>query len=127
FARAARGDVDTHFWQGIYKGTDTGSGTPTADGHILLLLPYTKDFAGNNQQNPLVTGKARWGLKTSDLPQALSCVPFVWEYHGQPFDYQFLAGHVGIAHDQATDALSPMVGWAVRPKPADTHVAYLED
>src|SRR5262249_19764637 len=127
FVRASSGDVDLRFWQELYKG-DGDSGTPRAEGHMLLLLPYTKDYLGNTQQNPLLTGKQCWGgLTTSELPQALSCVPFVWDYYGQRFDYQFFAGHVGIAHDEATNALSPVVGWAVRPQPTDTQKAYLDE
>lgn len=124
FARAASGHVDVAFWQGIYKG-EVGSGTLTADGHILLLLPYTKDSSGNTQQNPFLTGKSRWGLESSELPQALSCVPFVWEYHGKRFDYQFLAGHVGIRHEQVSGSLRPLVGWAVRPNPATSNTENL--
>ncbi len=116
FRLAAEGDVNLSFWKHFYKAED-GSGSLTADGHILCLLPFTKDWYGKPVQNPMLRNGSG-GLNTSQLPQALSCVPFIWEYFGKSYDYQFLAGHVGIGRDTETGALRPVVGWAVRPKPA---------
>lgn len=114
FANAAAGNADMNFWQGIYKGKDQSGGI-SATGYLLRLLPYVKDWSGNAVKNGLVSGQSTYGLDTSLLPQALSCVPFVWDYLGTRLDYQFLAGLVGIAHNQCDDSLRPVVGWAVRP------------
>lgn len=114
FANAANGNPDLKFWQNLYKGAEQSGGV-YAGGELLKLLPYVKDYRGNQVKNPILTGKKQ--ICTSDLPHALSCVPFVWDYYGQRFDYQFLAGHVGIAVDESTGALSAQMGWAVRPAP----------
>lgn len=116
FVAAAQGKVNTRFWQSIYKG-ESGSGGITADGHILKLIPYLTDWKGNREKNSLVTGAGRYGIGVSSVPQGVSCVPFTWDYFGSAFEYQFLAGHVGIAFDEGTNSLSPVMGWAVRPKP----------
>jgi hypothetical protein len=49
------------------------------------------------------------------LPSSASQVPFVWDYHGTKFDYQFVAGVLTITQDAATQTIRPRVGWAVRP------------
>lgn len=117
FAAAARGEVNLNFWQELYKVRD-GSGSMYASGFIMRLLPYVKGSKGELVANPLLdrNGNSR-GLSVSDLLASISCVPFVWDYLGEKFDYQFLAGHCGISYDAETDSYSPVVGWAVRPKP----------
>jgi hypothetical protein len=116
FARAVKGDVDLAFWQGIYKSF-SGSGGITASGNLLKLMPYTKNWQGKKVQNPLLGDGESDGLSTSDMVQALSNVPFIWEYYGTDLNYQFLAGHVAIGFDEATNTMRPIIGWAVRPKP----------
>lgn len=114
FADAAAGNPNLEFWQNIYKGAEH-SGSLSAGGELLKLLPFVKDYSGKQVPNPILQGDEE--ISTSDMPQALSCVPFVWDYYGQTFDYQFIAGHVGIDVNQETGALSPKMGWVVRPAP----------
>jgi len=117
FAAAARGDVELKWWANLYKAK-AESGGIEANGHILKLVPYLRYSEDKTTVNPLLADASRRsGIRTSGLPQSLSCVPFMWDYLGTPHEYQFLAGHVGIALDFATDALRPVTGWAVRPKP----------
>jgi hypothetical protein len=52
------------------------------------------------------------------LPASVSSVPFVWEYRGDEFDYQFLAGVMAVTQNPTSKAVRPRVGWAVRPTPA---------
>lgn len=117
FAAASRGNIDLDFWQNIYKGED-GSGSMTADGHLLKLVPFLNG-SGQKYVNPAFAGGT---VDVSELPQALSCVPFIWDYYGERFDYQFLAGHVAIGYDEETGALRPLIGWAVRPAPQSIEV-----
>jgi hypothetical protein len=42
----------------------------------------------------------------------------VWNYLGIRFDYEFLAGFVGVTQDARTLAIRPKIGWAVRPAAA---------
>jgi hypothetical protein len=44
-------------------------------------------------------------------------VPFVWEYLGKEYDYQFLAGVLTIEQDKDSRAIRPRIGWAVREAP----------
>ena len=52
------------------------------------------------------------------LPQALSTVPFIWDYHGKDYEYQFVAGIVGYSQNDKDGAVRQEMGWAVRPAPA---------
>lgn len=54
------------------------------------------------------------GITDDHLPSSASQLPFVWEYHGKEYDYQFLAGVLTVAQDQTSRALRPRIGWAVR-------------
>ncbi|MEW6302365.1 MAG: DUF4419 domain-containing protein [Verrucomicrobiota bacterium] len=55
-------------------------------------------------------------ISSDAFPPGVSKAPFVWEYLGRPFDYEFLAGFVGVR--QLEDlTLRPEIGWAVRPLP----------
>lgn len=112
FVNAANGNVNDDFWANFYKGRDQSGGIK-ADGNILNLIPYTKDY-GKVVKNPVLAGRK---IDTGDLPQALSCVPFIWDYYGTTYDYQFLAGHIGIVYNETTGAVSAQMGWAVRPAP----------
>jgi hypothetical protein len=116
FASAARGYVNLGFWQHLYKAKFE-SGGYQASGHILLLIPYLLYFM-RSSKNTLVTGENSHPISIGCLPQALSCVPFTWKTNdSKKLDYQFLAGHVAIAYDAATESFQPVMGWAVRPKP----------
>ena len=72
-------------------------------------------------RNPLlgvpvfVSEKRSWGITDDNLPSSASQVPFVWEYLGKDYDYQFLAGVLTIEQDKDSRAIRPRIGWAVRP------------
>jgi hypothetical protein len=112
FIAAAEGHIDTYFWESIYK-CKSESGGLSMDGWLLKLLPYTRDWNGNRVVNPVVANDR--GINASQLPASLSSVPFVWNYLGQEIDYLFIAGHTGVAQDEATLSVRPVIGWAVRP------------
>jgi hypothetical protein len=57
------------------------------------------------------------GITHEWLPSSASQVPFLWDYLGQNFAYQFVAGVLTIEQDPTTRALRPRIGWAVRPAP----------
>ena len=65
---------------------------------------------------PASSAKQRsWGITDDHLPSSASQVPFVWEYLGKEYDYQFLAGVLTIEQDKDSRAIRPRIGWAVRP------------
>jgi hypothetical protein len=135
---AAKEHPNQAFWRAIYK-QDKKSGGPFTSGWLIRLLPYLKqrdfklaeedDESGyytpwqTNWRNPLIggplsktSGRLR-GITDSQLPSSASQVPFVWEYLGKPFDYQFLAGVLTIEQNKESRAIRPRIGWAVRQAP----------
>lgn len=135
FVAAAKGQPNPEFWRAIYKQRD-GSGGPFTHGWIVRLLPYLKQQEyklareGDHQsgyltpwatdlKNPLLgkpfVGKQRsWGITGDCLPSSASQVPFIWEYLGKEYDYQFLAGVLTVEQDKHSLAIRPRIGWAVR-------------
>jgi hypothetical protein len=142
FVRAAEGHVNQSFWRAIYKQEDA-SGGPYTSGWLVRLLPYLKQRkfklakAGDVRtfyaepwqttlRNPWV-GKPLLqdadtvgGLTDCQLPSSASQAPFVWDYWGNKFDYQFVAGVLTVAQDKTSRAIRPQIGWAVRPAPQST-------
>jgi hypothetical protein len=127
----ASGSVRRTFWQSIYK-FDSFSGGAAVTGWIAAFFPYFKDQQGNpTVKNPwlaeggeklkvLLAGE--WDREQFDLggpspcafPGGLARAPFAWNYLAEKFEMEFLGGFVGVAQDQATLALRPEIGWAIR-------------
>lgn len=122
FVAASEGNVDATFWEKLYKGKNESGGI-NMTGWILQLLPYTKDYRGNKTKNPLLSAGSS-GVNNADLPASLSNVPFIWDYYGTRHDYQFIGGIVGYTQSADGGVLSPTMGWAVRPKPAEGAVSF---
>lgn len=116
---AAKGLVDGHWWNSFYKENSSGgSGATTkVSGWINWLFPYTLDRRKQLERNSKVgVGGLEYGdgLEESDYPSSMSKVPFEWNYHGQLFSMELLAGLSAVAQDKTTMAVRPNVGWAVR-------------
>jgi hypothetical protein len=140
FVAAARGRPSRAFWRAIYK-QEGSSGGPYTQGWMVRLLPYLKhrefrparegDYSSGSYtpwrtdlKNPLLgrpfVKRGHFaGLTDDRLPSSASQVPFVWEYLGQEYPYQFVAGVLAVAQDPDTLAIRPRVGWAVRPATAE--------
>ena len=133
FVSAAKGDVDSNFWNSIYKYKSQSGGTQLT-GWIVKLLPLVKTYTGKWQRNPLLghhmtayerpKGRVLWSngaeiqgesLNTSSLPASLSTVPFEWNYLGNLRKYQFIAGIIGYSQSEDGKVLTPVMGWGVRP------------
>jgi hypothetical protein len=139
FIKAAKGDPTPSFWKQLYKKVN-GSGGPFLSGWLVRLLPYLKRrearsrVPGDDRTSrhtawrtdlrnflldlPLDGGDRMFGPTHEYLPSSVSQVPFRWHYRGESFDYQFLAGVLGVSQDSATRAVRARVGWAVRPVPS---------
>lgn len=141
FVLASLGDVDLPFWRSLYKYNEV-SGGARITGWITFLFPYGKDFrTGQASQprtdcfEPEIVDLApededcavhvltpddferdwfRGGMSFGSLPGGLSRAPFQWHYRDAMFPMEFLGGFVGVAQDEATLALKPEIGWAVR-------------
>jgi hypothetical protein len=132
FVKAAKGRPTVTFWQDVYK-EQFGSGGPYLSGWLVWLLPYLKQRDYDHKTHrltpwrtdqpnamlgrPFSARREMYGLTHDRLPSSVSSVPFTWQYLGQNFDYQFLAGVMAVTQDAASLAIRPRVGWAVRPTP----------
>jgi hypothetical protein len=137
FIAAARGRVNGQFWQSIYKW-DGGSGGPYTSGWIAAFFPYLKDRrTGRPTEMSLWLAQGGEALNkllyppvkrephyfshrptTEAFPGGLSRTPFLWNYLGQSFEMEFLAGFVGVRQEADTLRLRPEIGWAIREQAA---------
>jgi hypothetical protein len=53
-------------------------------------------------------------MTTEHFPPSLSKVPLTWNYLGQVFEMEMLAGFACYSQDSETRAVRPKIGWAVR-------------
>jgi hypothetical protein len=117
FIASFDGEDHPEFWESFYK-INGGSGGPFVSGWINWLFPYLWKMYPNKryEKNPFV-GRESFELSFSGptedhFPSALSRVPFVWNYYGTHYPYEFVAGLVGIKQEEDL-ALRPEIGWAV--------------
>lgn len=119
FVAAAKGSVAKQWWNSFYKeNSEGGSGAVTkVSGWINWLFPYTQNREKNLERNRKVGVSGLEfgdGLKESEYPSSLSKVPFEWNYYGQLFSMELLAGLSAVAQDKDSMAIRPNIGWAVR-------------
>lgn len=118
FVSAAKGVVDREWWESFYKENGGfGSGAVSKiSGWINWLFPYVQgqDQLVPNPKMGLSGLQYGDGLAEDDYPSSLSKVPFEWNYYGQVFNMELLAGVTSVVQDGATCAVAPSVGWGVR-------------
>jgi hypothetical protein len=122
FVSAAKGKVDREWWESFYKkNSGRGSGAVSkVSGWINTLFPYVRQEWGRDDdliQNPkmgLSNLEYGDGLSERQYPSSLSKVPFEWNYYGQIYNMELLAGVSSVVQNPETLALSPNIGWAVR-------------
>ncbi len=137
FVAAARGQVNTRFWQSLYKLNDA-SGGPYVSGWITAFFPYLTDSETEraSRRNPWLTNggeelqdllyppeqdsadRYERGPSTEDFPSGLARAPFHWKYHARTFQMEFLGGFVGVRQEPDTLQLRPDIGWVVREQAA---------
>lgn len=57
---------------------------------------------------------AVYHITTESLPSSLCKVPFIWQYVGETYKMEFLAGFTGFTQDSESLHVRPKIGWAVR-------------
>jgi hypothetical protein len=126
-AATARGDVDVAFWRSFFK-LDDQSGGPNVSGWINALFPYTVTLAGQGYDQVNLPQANAWAqLWDVDMPahrhHAPAChefgtgvatVPVTWRLPGDKVDLLACGGFIGVAQDEATRALRPVLGWAMQ-------------
>jgi hypothetical protein len=139
FVRASEGEVDLEHWRRLYK-IRAAYGAEVINGWLGKLFPYTEepadgtlsrrndllDPAVEEQISKLEAEEAQGGrpesirvfsapgIQAEDLPRGLSQVPFTLTGPAGKRAMEFVAGSVAITQDNATRALRPTLGWAVR-------------
>ena len=120
FVDAAKGNIDKNWWNSCYKyGSESGG--DRVSGWMTWLLPYVRTNNWSSSETVTNTsigkmGENREGLSTRRLPIGVSRVPFIWDYYGEKFPYEFAAGFTGVEQDRTSLAVKPVIGWAVLPK-----------
>lgn len=123
FIEASKGNVDIVFWNNILK-IGGGSGGPYINGWINNFFPYFQNYRHEYQQNARnfidttkkVDIRMFCGMTSESYTGFMSKTPFKWEYLAATFDYEFVAGFVGVSCDEHTKELRPKIGWAVKEK-----------
>jgi hypothetical protein len=134
FVAAADGHADRSFWRSIYK-IDSQSGGPYISGWINVLFPYLDyghypGFDGVPQPNRSITAwqpPAEAGVPTfptspdfptlTTFPRGMSFAPFTWNYLGTDHLMMFCGGFCGVSQDARTNAVRPVIGWAIQHLP----------
>lgn len=120
FVEASKGNVDSRFWQSIVK-VESMSGGPYINGWIMRFLPYVRGNGEELEVNPILAtgfydsgnGWGGGGLTMSSIPNALSKVPFIWNYMGTEVKHEITAGIIGI-ESVPGKGLKPTLGWFIR-------------
>jgi hypothetical protein len=114
FVYTAEGSKSVYFWNSMYK-YESQSGGPHINGWITKFFPYAYNYEG---EKPVITKNrginSPWGMGLSNFPPGMSKTPFIWNYYGEEYDMEFLAGFVGVKQDKSTMTLTPEIGWIVR-------------
>lgn len=128
FYAASCGEIDTVFWQNIYK-LKAAYGGDRINGWLGKLVPYLRHHETGKYtlKNPLLEepdivpteppgqrGFAASGIMSDVLPTGLSQTPLKLNYNGDNYPMELLAGFVGFEQNDQTFALRPKLGWAVR-------------
>jgi Domain of unknown function (DUF4419) len=144
FTKASKGEVNADFWDNMVKYRSYSiicSSQPFLSGWMLHFFPYyqgkpnpwvanpaqvkkfEKAFTGTEKEKNSFERKIvepeQFGLPTltvSDLPSSMSAAPIEFNYHETPYNYELLAGAIGIRQDDRTFALRPEFGWRVLDK-----------
>ncbi|MEG4499825.1 DUF4419 domain-containing protein [Microcoleus sp. F10-C6] len=128
FVAAAEGSVNTEFWDSIYKyqGSE-GSGSPYITGWVARLFPYIMNHKPNWEErlegkttkppylrNPWLNFELSPKIEARGaFPSLPSKAPFKWNYLGNFYEMEFVAGLIGVSQEPESLCLRPEIGWVV--------------
>lgn len=118
FINASENKIDNNFWSNIFKRKDE-SGGPYITGWVIKFFPYISDENQKMIKNPYIEKEPKEfmeGLQTNQFNNGLSKAEFIWNYFGNKYEMEFLAGFVGIKQDKKSLTLRPEIGWLVKDK-----------
>lgn len=128
----SQGNPDPVFWKAIYK-PERPYGDNAATGWIADLFPYLDNKQGGYVRNRVLnTERTTWELPKSEhemvsngvglkaFPNGLSRAPVtVQPLNGLSKEYDLAAGFFGIGQTPETNALYPIISWALVEKAAE--------
>lgn len=126
FVAARKGDIDTAFWNGLYKSYSE-YGAEYTSGWILKFFPYVKEYytQGDLRSFRYVKNKFLKGddycfstLSTENFPSGYAKVDLKWDDFGNEKDMELCSGFFGIRQYGKTKTLEPVISWAVFEKNA---------
>jgi len=114
FVNASRGEIDTIFWQSMYKWCGI-SGGPIITGWIIKFFPYI-NIDNKLAENPFIKGNrfAYGGLRANNFPSGLSKVDMNWQYFSYNYNMELYSGFMGVAQNETTKALRPEISWVIK-------------
>ncbi|MBI3412233.1 MAG: DUF4419 domain-containing protein [Planctomycetes bacterium] len=129
FVAASQGNVESEFWDSIYKwhGAEGSGESPYVTGWMLKLFPYLnrtgwdfgrKQGATSFRRNPWLNRPPAQGREPGvrHFPHLPARAPFLWNYLDEQFEMEFVGGLIGVRQDAESLALRPEIGWAVLDK-----------
>jgi len=102
---------DVTFWKSMYKYNDHCGG-PYVHGWVTALFPYIHN--GENDA-ALVRNDhmIEYWMRDFEFAEAVSDVPFIWNYLGEDFDMRMVAGFTGATQDRTTGEIHCEMAWAI--------------
>lgn len=113
FINVFDGKINLKHWGNIYKYYNPqGCGSPSFDGWISRLLPYTKEFV---RDGFTYIKHSDWDKRIfiSDIPSGITFVDVKWIYYGRMIPLKLYTGFVGIQVDTTTNMLKAARGYAL--------------
>ncbi|PLX07907.1 MAG: hypothetical protein C0596_09220 [Marinilabiliales bacterium] len=119
--KSSLGNVNTEFWQSIYKW-NTGSGGPWVSGWIIKFFPYLANDEHKEIKNEYlnysvydkdVDGFGYYmGLMGEDFPTGMSTCDFTWIYYLLEIPMQFKSGFIGFSQNDKME-IRPEISWYI--------------
>lgn len=114
----ASGSDETELWKNIYKA-ENRSGGRHLTGWIIKFFPYLQNRRGELYVNHSIDKRfdsieGPPHIRSSELPNPISKVPFNWIYKSTQYPMEFLAGFTSFTQNPEDLSVRPKIGWAVR-------------
>ncbi|KAI9292853.1 hypothetical protein K502DRAFT_325592 [Neoconidiobolus thromboides FSU 785] len=116
FIQAKQDTIDNDFWTKLYK-PEGGSGGPFISGWINVFYPYLQsdnEYIKNDFMNWKEEGNMFSGTTYNQIPAGFTKTPFVWNYHAEKFQMNFIAGFLGAKKSTIKqDHIEPAISWFI--------------
>jgi hypothetical protein len=119
--KTAKGEPDLTFWRSMVRESSM-SGATWWDGWVCNFFPYLYRADVEMPRNPMLRTQVPAahemqdynGMVAEDFPCGMTRVEGTYSYMGAISKVELLSGFVGTRRDEATSALTPVLGWALR-------------